>query len=481
MRWTLTKITWIKGGKLCHKCYMNCVENLLKRGAKRLKDSVEEVEVTTREEVTKKDVGTITEDLEIIDEEVSMIHLVKTIEAMTRVFYEREHVKKEGSIYSYNELREVFQTNKSVKNFLDQLYLIARPLERNKQTMDRMKKLIVHICYLLASLNNTKINSFKFDVAYYLDSAENVLLKYSEKAFMLNIDDYHNIHVPRQSDSTSTSIPVHITTILAIPCSISSVPHNRALNPKIVDDKLIKRHPNERFIINLGIPYHERSRNYIDYTRAIRIVHDQEPMQEYLENYVIPVVADWPGQFFIRKAIAHRILLNNEIISSFITSKNYKRAPLMFFSDIFYWMEISHPMIDMITTYLASLSDLLVEIAHSIIRQRTPKFFIADQLQKEACYEITDRHLPRGFVTSRKPFTTILCDYFIAVVLTIAEIKKIINAIKESIMNKLGENEFIDERSEDMAEDNSDADAATDDTTTTANLFENAKQLFLQL
>ena len=26
-------------------------------------------------------------------------------------------------------------------------------------------------------------------------------------------------------------------------------------------------------------------------------------------------------------------------------------------------------------------------------------------------YRITDRHLPRGFVASRKPSTTILCDY----------------------------------------------------------------------
>ena len=36
--------------------------------------------------------------------------------------------------------------------------------------MGRMKKLMVFLCYLLASLNNSKINSFKFDLAYYLDS-----------------------------------------------------------------------------------------------------------------------------------------------------------------------------------------------------------------------------------------------------------------------------------------------------------------------
>src|SRR5688500_10792201 len=147
-------------------------------------------------------------------------------------------------------------------------------------------------------------------------------------------------------------------------------------------------------------------------------------------------------------------------------------------------METSHPMIDMFTNYLASLSDSPVEIAHSVIRRRTAKFFTAQQLQKEAhfifqqrhdnsfqqhfvnsvkypytpkqmrmlsqkCaiwilesfakiystrnqyplilksssdgintyklpslgYEITDRHLPRCFVTSRKPNISTLCDF----------------------------------------------------------------------
>ena len=56
----------------------------------------------------------------------------------------------------------------SLKGFFDQLYLAAWPFERNEQTMDCMKRLMVFICYLLASLNNTKINTFKYDLAFYL-------------------------------------------------------------------------------------------------------------------------------------------------------------------------------------------------------------------------------------------------------------------------------------------------------------------------
>ncbi|CAG8847164.1 3610_t:CDS:1, partial [Gigaspora margarita] len=188
-----------------------------------------------------------------------------------------------------------FQTNEGLKNFLDQLYLAARPLERTDQTMNRMKKLIVHICYLLASLNNTKINSFKFDIACYLDSVgtsnegldtlanlgvtttsravdqrkkkvadthekyvEISLSKNLGNAFVLNIDDYHNIHIPQQSNSTSTSRPAYMATIIANPCPVLAILRNRALNPKIIDDELIMKHLDEQFIINLGIPYNER-------------------------------------------------------------------------------------------------------------------------------------------------------------------------------------------------------------------------------
>ncbi|CAJ0755823.1 4660_t:CDS:1 [Entrophospora sp. SA101] len=146
-----------------------------------------------------------------------------------------------------------------------------------------------------------------------------------------------------------------------------AIPRNGALNPKIFDDELIMKHLDYRFITNLGVSYNDCMQDYIgnecsddelmerltlhsyndrlvekktdrhvqnailfdfvesnlkgveDYTKALQIVHDQEPMQAYLSNYAIPIVADWPGQFFIRKAIVHR-LNNNETIPSFVTA-----------------------------------------------------------------------------------------------------------------------------------------------------------------
>src|SRR6185312_8607043 len=75
-----------------------------------------------------------------------------------------------------------------------------------------------------------------------------------EKALILNIDDYHNIHVQRQSDTTNTSWAVHMATIVANPCSAPAIPRNGVLNPK--------KHLDRRFIANLGIRYYDRMQNH---------------------------------------------------------------------------------------------------------------------------------------------------------------------------------------------------------------------------
>ena len=185
---------------------MNFVENPLKRGSRRVKTTDEE-----EEEVSEK------------------IDFTRAIKMIARMSYIRMQ-------------RLLQEIEPSLRGFFDQLYLAAQPFEHNEQMMDHMKRLMVFICYLLASLNNTKINSFKFDLAFYLDSVgtsneglntmanlgatttsravdrkkkqvadehekyvENALTKYSKSAFMLNVEDYHSIHIQRQPDTTTTS------------------------------------------------------------------------------------------------------------------------------------------------------------------------------------------------------------------------------------------------------------------------------------
>ena len=78
--------------------------------------------------------------------------LVEAISSIARVLHKREVIKKQKPIYNFDELRELLENkDPNLCYFFDQLYLAARPSERTSQTMERMKKIMVFICYLLAS------------------------------------------------------------------------------------------------------------------------------------------------------------------------------------------------------------------------------------------------------------------------------------------------------------------------------------------
>ena len=133
-------------------------------------------------------------------------------------------------------------------------------------------------------------------------------------------------------------------------------------------------------------------------------------------------------------------------------------------------------------------------------------------------YKITDRHLLRGFITFRKSFTAILCDYIhydrinytnylddcsvlacehdyynhclqkyqskclICLDYLQIEIKKNVNTLRESMTKKLNENEFINENDENIVDnDSGNIEAAMDDVITIENLLKYAKKAFFEL
>ncbi|CAG8740722.1 3672_t:CDS:1, partial [Dentiscutata erythropus] len=42
-----------------------------------------------------------------------------------------------------------------------------------------------------------------------------------------------------------------------------------------------------------------------DYLDALEMITSIESLQQYFKNYIIPIIADWPGQYFIRKILTH--------------------------------------------------------------------------------------------------------------------------------------------------------------------------------
>ena len=103
----LIKVSWVKGSIFCNICYMQLVENSLKRGTKRAK--------VADEKAMNKNV------LNVVEEEASMnVDLTRAIKVMAKILYEREHIKKEVPIYAFDEMRRILQEiEPNLTNFFD--------------------------------------------------------------------------------------------------------------------------------------------------------------------------------------------------------------------------------------------------------------------------------------------------------------------------------------------------------------------------
>ena len=177
---------------------------------------------------------------------------------------------------------------------------------------------------------------------------------------VLNLDDYHNIHTKRRPDTTTTSEVHHFQTILlkAAP-EVPAPPFNNSFtdknihNPNGIDSNLIienlKQSPhlwltyNERklFFANdlheatnheehvemllvhsydIRIQQRREDRSMTntklvnlvegslhsteDYVKALNNLLDVPELKSYLEQYVLPTPMDYPGQFYVRRAIS---------------------------------------------------------------------------------------------------------------------------------------------------------------------------------
>ena len=180
-----------------------------------------------------------------------------------------------------------------------------------------------------------------------------------------NIDDYHAIHEKRRPDTVSTSLAKHFTTCVAKPVAecfaiplmsngISIHNPNNIEAPRICwyllnkytgifdvaytdlwisqgyqnantfdrielltihcyDDAIAER-KDERSMKDLQlIGFKEQHLHSMqDYLNALQMILTISKKTKCLDNYVAPIVADWPGQLFIRKALTHLHVLGSQ-------------------------------------------------------------------------------------------------------------------------------------------------------------------------
>ncbi|RIB00484.1 hypothetical protein C2G38_2303812 [Gigaspora rosea] len=343
--------------------------------------------------------------------------------------------------------------------FFEELYASSNPRSKNEETRIQTNASEEH--------------------AGTVDSA---LAEHAEKAMVLNIDDYHSIHTERMPNTTTTSTAAHLATILMNPISTQiAIPQTNVHNPVLVDAESIKTNIENRFMMFYGLSHNQRwefrtidnntrleeltlhsydirlkekrhvhsmkdvvlvdlqqdNLNTMDeYLKAINVVTSVSSMQQYIENrYMIPVVADWPGQIYLRSAIScplHISLNSRELVflqyrPFFTEMYSYifeKRKPLaqtpkpwcinlLLEISRSAWQEISktveekfgplcknaeyltlkdlldntiplelinHPILHVIKAELPKFSDATVEIFHSFLRRSTQKHDEAQQI-----------------------------------------------------------------------------------------------------
>jgi hypothetical protein len=351
----------------------------------------------------ESDYQKIVAQLEISNE----IKLSSKIIKMSNILYNNQHRLNLKPIYDPTIFKTMLETaDKDLIGFFDELYAGTNPSTKSEKTNENNKKKLVSLCYFLASINNKYINGIKVDIGSYLQtsgassssidtlanigisvtrktvnykknlisnehqqSVNDYCLQNIENMFILNIDDYHNIHRRNQPTLLQTHNIYHFVTILLnTNTKIPRIPfyslNNFSIhNPKGIDSELIINSIKNNFIDQLGKSYYmqkESWKNFLiedsyenrvellnihNYDGRIQNYHELRSMsnsklvdfilhplhstkdyiecldhvfkaferleniseENYLNNFVIPVIADWPGQVNIRRAIILRI------------------------------------------------------------------------------------------------------------------------------------------------------------------------------
>ncbi|PKY47358.1 hypothetical protein RhiirA4_522312 [Rhizophagus irregularis] len=306
------------------------------------------------------------------------ISLSDKIKKMSSVLYKNQRILKQKTIYDPDKFKNMLEMGDvDLIGFFDELYQGTNPNTKSDKTNNDNKKKLVSLCYFLSSINNKYINGIKADIGSYLetsgasassiDTLANIGLSVSkrtvnrqktlitedhqytvndycsqniENMFILNIDDYHNIHRRNQPTLLKTHDINHfITILLNSNPDIPKIPYYSSNNipihnPKGVDFKLIINYINVNFMSKLGKSYYQRNEMWKQYLsddsyenkleflnvhnydgrvqnqqelRSMKNIFEKIEQEVYLNNFVIPTICDWPGQVNLRRAITLRL------------------------------------------------------------------------------------------------------------------------------------------------------------------------------
>src|SRR6266540_6242978 len=221
---------------------------------------------------------------------------------MSNILYYNQYRLNLKPIYDPIAFKTMLEkADKDLIGFFDELYAETNPNTKFYQTNENNKKKLVSLYYFLASINNKYINGIKVDIGSYLQTSEtssssidilanigvsvtrktvnhkknlisdehqqtvnNYCLQNIENIFILNIDDYHNIHKHNQLTLLQTYNIYHFVTILLntntkiLRISIYLLNNFLIYNLKEIDSELIISNFKNDFMNQLSKSYYKQ-------------------------------------------------------------------------------------------------------------------------------------------------------------------------------------------------------------------------------
>ncbi|RIB03386.1 hypothetical protein C2G38_2225214 [Gigaspora rosea] len=290
-----------------------------------------------------------------------------SIDMLTKALYYQQHHEGTGlELDPVNFERMIETINPDLKGFFNCMTDAIIPKERSAYNRSEAKKSVVGLYYLMADLRNKFVNKHKLEVGLYLrasgatweaiDTMSSLGTCNVNNFHVYNIDDYHSIHENRRPDTVSCSTANHFATCVAkLILGCSSVPlvfnevsvHNseNVEAPRICwyllhrytgifnisySDYMesqgrlvsnyfdpielltihsytdnIEERKEERLIKDVQLlGFKEQDLHSVqDYTNVLNLILSINNKTHHLDGRVAPIIADWPGQIFIRKAL----------------------------------------------------------------------------------------------------------------------------------------------------------------------------------
>ncbi|CAH1769119.1 107_t:CDS:2, partial [Entrophospora sp. SA101] len=314
---------------------------------------------------------------------------------VTDILYEREH-QGLPPIWIFEEFRAVMELeDKRLKYFFDELYLSINPLKKSKSTMENVSKQLVFLCYFICGIRNKFVNNAKRDLGMYLDSTgtpdstidtlatlgmtitsrsiayhkdaiskkhlttvESNLADSTNSALVLNIDDYHSIHIKRMPDTTTTSSAEHLATILLNPIKNQpAIPREDIHNPALIEAQLIKIGIENNFMSTYSLSHNQRW--------GFHLVSDKTKLEELTVHSYDVRLKEKRNTRSLKDAVLVDLLESKlQSMEAYINAINVAAS--------------------IMNAELPKFSDSPVEIFHSLLRRSTEKHLTADQIIKTA-------------------------------------------------------------------------------------------------